>query len=789
MNNKIEKILEFGKIKAQLASYAVTKQGIDRIEKMKVLTKREKVQIQLEETEDGMKLLRTTGGIPVAVIENIQPHIKRLEIGANLNGVELAQIAKMLRVSTEIARFFEEQKEKEVELFHLYDWAEKLVYHPEINRTLRQSVDEDGRILDEASVELTQIRRQILRTEGEIRTTLGELIRGKNAKYLSDTIITQRSDRYVIPVKQEYKNVFGGVVHDSSASGQTVFVEPRAVLDLNNRLRQAQLAQRQEIERILAELSALLAPHTRELSNNSYVVSHMDIIEAKARLAKEMKAIVPKINEENHVSLFSARHPLIDKKQVVANDLLLGKDFQAMVITGPNTGGKTITMKSLGLLQLMAQAGLAIPVAEESEIGIFTEIFADIGDEQSIEQSLSTFSSHMTNIVDILRKMDKNSLILFDELGAGTDPQEGSALAIAILDKVQAVGAYVVASTHYPELKVYGYNRIGVINASMEFDVESLKPTYRLLIGVPGRSNAFDISARLGLSGEIIQSAKDLVDEESQNINEMIHDLESRRKMAEQEFFEARANVEEAGGLLAELKEMYHLFVEERERELEKARKQANSLLENSRDEAEKIISDLREKQKSIGKVQIKEHELIEAKGAIDRLQHEEVLAKNKVLKRAKKAKKLQSGDEVLVESYGQRGNLIRQNKDGSWQVQVGILKMNISENEMTPVAKEKQETTTFTKVRSDVGTARKSVSSQLDLRGERYENALVELDSYLDSAILAGYPQVTIIHGKGTGALREGVWSALKNHRSVKKFEYAPASSGGNGATIVEFK
>ena len=524
MNERILKTLEFEQVKKMIQQYLTTEQGEEEIRQLVPSSDSETVQAWLEETEDGIKVQRLRGGLPIPKLNNIKPHMKRIEIGANLNGLELAEVSRVLSTTSELVRFIEDLKDSELEFKRLYFWEEQLTTLPELSGKLRRSIEEDGRVRDEASVELRTIRSQIRRSEQTIREQLDGLIRGKNAKYLSDSLITMRNDRYVIPVKQEYRGVFGGVVHDQSSSGQTLFMEPKQIVELNNRLRQQQIAERTEIERILAELSAELVAPRKDILHNAYVLGRFDLMNAKARFAKALKAIVPTINAQNHVYFKQARHPLLDQEKAVANDLMIGEDFQAVVITGPNTGGKTISLKTLGLLQLMGQTGFPLPVAEESEMGIFAEVFADIGDEQSIEQSLSTFSSHMTNIVSILDKIDEHSLVLFDELGAGTDPQEGAALAIAILDAVGAKSAYVMATTHYPELKIYGYNRSNTINASMEFDVDTLSPTYRLLIGVPGRSNAFEISRRLGLDSMIIDSAKQIIDEESQDLNEMISD-------------------------------------------------------------------------------------------------------------------------------------------------------------------------------------------------------------------------------------------------------------------------
>lgn len=787
MNKKILDVLAFDQVKQLVGQYLVTAQGKEELAQLAPSANAQQISTWLAETEDALKVQRLRGGIPVPKIENIRPQMKRIEIGADLNGLELAQVGRVLVTANELKRFFEDLSDSEIEFERLYEWEKQLVTLPTLSRRLKEAVDEDGRLTDEASPELRVIRQNIRRSERTIRETLDSLVRGGNAKYLSDTIVTMRNERYVIPVKQEYRGVFGGVVHDQSSSGQTLFIEPKQVVDQNNRLRQHQIAERTEIERILAELSAELAPYQREILHNAYVIGMMDFMNAKARFGKELQAIVPAINTDNHVVFKQARHPLIDQEKVVPNDIAIGEDYQAVVITGPNTGGKTITLKTLGLLQIMGQSGLPILVDEESQMGIFQEIFADIGDEQSIEQSLSTFSSHMTTIVDVLKKVDHTSLVLFDELGAGTDPQEGAALAIAILDELGARSAYVMATTHYPELKVYGYNRANTINASMEFDVDTLSPTYRLLIGVPGRSNAFEISKRLGLDTQIIEQAKQIMDGESQDLNEMIADLENRRKMTETEYLEMRHYVEEAERLQKELKQAYNFFFEEREAELAKARKKANQIVEEAKEESEKIISDIRNMQLSSGQSHVKEHELIAARTKLSDLHQEEHLQKNKVLQKAKAAKTLKVGDEVLVTSYGQRGTLIKKMGQSQWQVQLGILKMTLPESDLQPAAPVKEP------VQRVVHTVRSAESShvpnQLDLRGKRYEEALNEVDQYLDAAILAGYPQVTIVHGKGTGALRQGITEYLKNHRSVKSFEFAPANQGGNGATIVKFK
>lgn len=790
MNKKILDTLEFHKVRKLVAAHTRTVLGYELAMAIIPETVYESVTKKLNEASDGLAILRLRGGMPVPQLENIRPHMKRIEIGATLNGVELSQVGRVLQTATELSNFFADLEDQEIEFLELYNWYNRIITIPALTKILRISVDEDGRVTDEASVELKQIRNQIRRTEQQIREQLDGMIRGKNARYLSDTIITMRNDRYVLPVKQEYRGIFGGVVHDQSTSGQTLFIEPKQIVDLNNRLRQHQIAERNEIERILASLSNELVPYRKEILQNIEVIAELDVVQAKAQFAKEIKGMVPSVNQDQYVFFHQARHPLIDADKVVANDLTIGHEYKTIVITGPNTGGKTITLKTLGLLQLMGQAGLPIPVAEESQMGIFSEIFADIGDEQSIEQNLSTFSSHMTNIVKIVNQVDEHSLVLFDELGAGTDPQEGAALAISILDAMASKGAYVMATTHYPELKAYGYNRPETINASMEFNVETLSPTYRLLIGVPGRSNAFEISKRLGLDHQIIDSAKLLIDDDSQDLNEMISDLESRRNMIETEYLELRHYIDEASHLHQELKTNYEYFFVEREKELDEAKKQANEMIKKAQEEADEIIREIRQMQLQGGnRESVKEHELIAAKMKLSDLKHEEDhLSKNKVLKKAKQQKQLKVGDEVLVETYGQRGILIKKLSNHDWQVQLGILKMKVNESDMVVVSPEKE-----SKPRRGIATVKTSqashVSNQLDLRGKRYDEALHEVDQYLDAAILAGYAQVTIVHGKGTGALRQGITDYLKQHRTVKDFGFAPNNQGGNGATIVHFK
>lgn len=785
MNSKIEKVLEFDKIRAQLAEYATSEKGKQMIKELPIEVEEKAIQNKIEETADGVELLRLKQGIPIPRLKDISFALKRLELEAGLNGRELSDILRVLTTTHEVERFFEKVEEEEIALKRVPRLVEKLESIPEVTKELEASIREDGYVLDSASPTLHGIRVGIQKTEQEIRRQMDQYLTGKNAQYLSDTIITIRNDRYVLPVKAEYKSVFGGTVHDQSATGQTLFMEPQAVVNLNNKLREYQVQEKREVERILWELSQKLMPYTNSLHQNHYVLARLDVVNAKAQYVNEIKATEPIIDRQNHVALWKAWHPLLDREKAVSNDIILGEEYQAIVITGPNTGGKTILLKTVGVIQLMAQMGLYIPAGENSRVGIFTEIFVDIGDEQSIEQNLSTFSSHMSNIVSILKQINDKSLVLIDEIGSGTDPQEGSSLAIAILDYIASKQSYVIASTHYPELKAYGYDRPKTINASMEFDGDTLQPTYQLLLGVPGRSNAFDISKRLGLPSIIIDQARGLLSEEDQDLNAMISDLEQKRRRAQRDADKMRHQLELSTQLLEDLQKETEQFKANKARLLEEAKERANTLIEQSKDDADKILSEIRELQLRSKQSTVKEHEMIEKKTALTDLKHEQDLKKNKVLRKEKAKKALQVGQSVEVLSFGQRGTLVEKVSDEEWVVQMGIIKMKIAVEDLAPIA-ETQEA----KQQVIVKSARSShVSSELDLRGKRYEEAMKDLDLYIDAAILANYPRVTIIHGRGTGAIQQGVHKTLRSHRSVASFEFAPMNTGGNGATIVTFK
>ena len=788
MNHKIIETLEFNQIKTALAHYLVSAAGRQELAALMPATDFDTVHQMLEETTDGADILRLEGGIPLPKLADVKPQMKRLRIGANLNGTELAQVTKVLQASMSVQNFFDQMREKKIKLRVLEGVVDRLVTIPSVTRRLVQSVDPDGRITDEASPKLHGIRQLITKTEDEIRTQMDHYTTGRSAKYLSEPIVTVRNDRFVIPVLARYRNKFGGVVHDQSASGQTLYIEPGAVMEDNNRLRQAQIEEKQEVLRGLAELSALITPYRHDILNNEQLLGHLDFVNAKATLAHQMKASLPLLSRDNVVNLRKARHPLIARDKVVANDIKIGKDYQAIIITGPNTGGKTITLKTLGIIQLMGQSGLFIPTEEGSTIAVFDNIFADIGDEQSLEQNLSTFSGHMDNVKAILDRITNRSLVLLDELGAGTDPKEGAALAMSILDAIGAKGSMVVITTHYPELKVYGYDRAKTINASMEFDQETLEPTYRLLLGIPGRSNGLEIAQRLGISSTIIDEARSLVSDDSQDLNKMIGDLVEQRRAAREENERLTKLVAKNEAKEKELTEKLDRFNEQRDKLFDQARSKANHQVSMAKRKANRIIHHLRQLEVQQG-ANVKENQLIDAQGALNALHQENPRLKNNtVLKRAKAKHDLHKGDSVLVKSYGQYGELLNRRGNHKWEVQIGILKMEIDERDLEKVAKKdlpKEKATRPQKLAVRTTQTRRT-SARLDLRGHRYEEAMGELSNFIDHALLNNLSSVTIIHGKGTGALRKGTQQYLQSNPRVKSFSYASPNNGGDGATIV---
>ncbi|MED0703873.1 MULTISPECIES: endonuclease MutS2 [Aeribacillus] len=786
MQERVLHVLEFNKIRELLKEHASSSLGKEKALKLMPSGDINEVLKRQEQTDEALTVLRLKGSAPFGGLSDIRPSVKRAQIGGTLGPQELVAVSAVLYASRQMKQFIEKlTQEEEVSLPHLEQLVSEIGIYLKEEKEIQRCIRDDGEIVDDASDKLKAIRGQIRTLEARIREKLESIIRSPSAqKNLSDAIITIRNDRYCIPVKQEYRGVYGGIVHDQSSSGATLFIEPQAIVEANNSLNEARIKERREIERILTELSKMVADISKGIIHNITVMGEIDFMFAKALYAKKLKATKPNINDRGIMKLYKARHPLIDPETVVPNTIELGEDFQSIVITGPNTGGKTVTLKTIGLLALMAQSGLQIPAEEGSTMPVFEAVYADIGDEQSIEQNLSTFSSHMVNIVKILQELNDRSLVLFDELGAGTDPGEGAALAIAILDEALNRGAQVVATTHYPELKAYGFNRKGVINASVEFDVDTLSPTYKLLIGVPGRSNAFEISKRLGLSKEIIERAKSFMSADRSKTDAMIASLEESKKRAEEDWMEAEKTLKEAEKLHKELQEQIIEFNKQKDRLYQEAEEMVKKRLEEAQKEADQIIQKLKNMQKEHSSA-IKEHELIEAKKRLEYAAPEFINTEQKSEKQKSK-KQLRPGDEVKVINLNQKGHLLEKANESEWLVQIGILKMKVKEEDLEYIGSPKQE---GEKTLATVKGKDFHVSLELDLRGERYEDALIRLEKYIDDCLLAGYPRAHIIHGKGTGALRKGVREFLQNHRAVKNVRFGEANEGGTGVTIVEFK
>ncbi len=781
MDTRGLKILEFPKIIDLLDKKASSLVGKELVQRLKPTNDLDRVIYLQDETKEGLDTIRLKGGIPIGGIRDIRPSLQRVKIGGDLTAEQLLNIVTTIYAGKKTKRFINVLHE-EHPVPILFSHAEMIRGLTQLEKSILACINEYGDIIDSASAELRKVRIQIRTLEGRIKEKLDNILRNSNIqKMLQESIVTLRNGRYVMPVKQEYRSAFGGMVHDQSASGATVFMEPEALVQINNQLKEQQIKEEKEIERILRQLSDEVRVEHDALFTNIEHLAALDFIQAKAELAKEMKSVQPKINKDGYLHLKKARHPLIPSDDVVPNDIMLGKDFSSIVITGPNTGGKTVTLKTIGILTLMAMAGLHIPAEEESEIAVFSSVYADIGDEQSIEQSLSTFSSHLTNIVRILEQMDQNSLILLDELGAGTDPTEGAALAIAILEKIRAIKAKVVATTHYSELKAYAYNRKDVINASVEFDVQTLRPTYRLLIGVPGRSNAFAIAKRLGLTEDIITFAKGQISEDNLQVESMIASLEKNRRTAEQDRIVAEKLRKEVEALKQELEGEKTKLEQQRVTYLEDAKEHAERIVSKAKKEVEEIIAELR-KLAQEEKTGIKEHRFIEMKKNLDKAIPEMNIKSKKV----KSNQKMEVGDEVKVISYGQKGIILEKINDKEFLVQIGIIKMKIESSDLELVVDKKKQT----KEIQIIGVKRTSTAkSEVDVRGSTVDDAIMEIDRYLDEAFMEGFKQVSIIHGKGTGALRTGLQDFLKKHPHVNKTRIGQFGEGGSGVTVVELK
>ncbi|MDQ6103904.1 endonuclease MutS2 [Staphylococcus epidermidis] len=782
MRQKTLDVLEFEKIKSFVADETISDLGREKVQEMAPASNFDTVEFQMNETDEISQIYNKHRLPSLSGLAKVSPLVHRASIGGVLNVGELNRIKRLVQVQNQFKTFYNQMLEEDEEVKYpiLHDKMNHLPILTDLFKEINEKCDAHD-LFDHASYTLQSIRSKISRTNQRIRQNLDRIVKNQgNQKKLSDAIVTVRNDRNVIPVKAEYRQDFNGIVHDQSASGQTLYIEPNSVVEMNNQISRLRNDEAVERERILTELTGLVSAESDALLVAESVMGQIDFLIAKARYARTIKGTKPTFKEERTIYLPNAFHPLLDKDTVVANTIEFIDDVETVIITGPNTGGKTVTLKTLGLIIVMAQSGLLIPTLDGSQLSIFENVYCDIGDEQSIEQSLSTFSSHMKNIVEILQDADQNSLILFDELGAGTDPSEGAALAMSILDYVRRLGSLVMATTHYPELKAYSYNREGVMNASVEFDVDTLSPTYKLLMGVPGRSNAFDISKKLGLSLNIINKAKTMIGTDEQEINAMIESLEHNSKRVDQQRIELDRLVREAQETHDALSKQYQQYQNYEKSLMEEAKEKANQRVKSATKEADEILKELRNLRDHKG-AEVKEHELIDKKKQLDD-QYEAKSIKQHVQK--KKYDTIHAGDEVKVLSYGQKGEVLELVGNEEAVVQMGIIKMKLPIEDLEKTKKKKENPTKMVTRQN-----RQTIKTELDLRGYRYEEALNELDQYLDQAVLSNYEQVYIIHGKGTGALQKGVQQHLKKHKSVRQFRGGMPNEGGFGVTVAELK
>ncbi|QAV17414.1 endonuclease MutS2 [Paenibacillus chitinolyticus] len=786
LNTKTFNTMEFHKITHKLSSHAATSLGTAKAAEVKPSGDFEEVKLRLQATDEAFAVDRLKGGAPFGGIRDIRAAVHRARVGGMLNPSELLDIATTIYGGRRLRKFLETMDEQHP-VPRLLSWAELLSDNKETEDRIKSCIDDNAAVMDSASSELSRVRSELRTGEARVREKLEQMIRNPSVqKMLQDALVTMRGDRYVIPVKQEYRSSFGGMIHDQSASGATLFIEPEAVVTLNNRLRELKFKEEAEVEKILRMLTAGVAEIEEDLLSDVELLAQLDFTFAKAGLAREMKATLPKLNDRGFLKLKKARHPLIPLDKVVPIDLELGGSFTTIIVTGPNTGGKTVSLKTVGLLSLMAMSGLFVPAEEGSELCVFDGIFADIGDEQSIEQSLSTFSSHMTNIIGILRDMTPKSLVLLDELGAGTDPAEGSALAISLLENIHRMGCRMIATTHYSELKAYAFERRGVINASMEFDVQTLSPTYRLLVGVPGRSNAFAIAERLGLPRAIIEKARGQVSDEDQRVETMIASLEENRLTAEAERHSAEQIRRENEELRAALSAERAKLDEQRDKVLLKAEREAQDAIAKARREAEEIIADLRRLAKEEAGA-IKDHKLIAARRRLD--EAEPKLRKPGAKRPERSKAEVEPGDEVRVVSLGQKGHVVEIVNSSEVTVQLGIMKMKVNKTDLEVIKASPQKKPVQQVAATVKRTRDDNIRMEVDLRGTNVEEGIMELDRFLDESFLNNFAQVYVIHGKGTGVLRTGIQDYLRRHKHVKSFRIGAYNEGGHGVTVVELK
>ena len=782
MNERNLRVLEFPKIRARMAALATTEMGRACALELMPSSDPFLVRRMQQQTEEASTVLAYNGSNPMAAFTDVRPFLKLAQIGSTLSAKAILQIADSMKASRLVRSALVTDREDTPLLTEL---GSRLYANRRLEEDIFDAILSEDEISDHASSELADIRRHIRVLNDRIRDKLNSIVRSPSTvKYLMDAIITMRNGRYVVPVKAECRANVPGIVHDQSGTGSTLFIEPMSVVEAGNELKQWAVKEKNEIERILAAFSAQIGPDAELIGDSLENLAEIDMIFARAALGRSMNAVPPKLNEEGRVNLIRARHPLIDPDKVVPSNLWLGEDFTTLVITGPNTGGKTVTLKTVGLLSLMAQAGMQIPAAYGSELAIFDEIFADIGDEQSIEQSLSTFSSHMTNIVDILDRVTENSLVLFDELGAGTDPTEGAALAMAILNRLLERKVRTMATTHYSELKVFALSTPGVENASVEFNVETLRPTYRLSIGVPGKSNAFEISRKLGLPEEIIDSAKEKLSGDQVRFEDVIANAEYHRQIAEKERKLAEEAHLETQRLRDEAEKLRSDLAAHRERDLRKAKDEARRILQRAQRESEQLIADLKKKNSG----ELKEHELhamrAKLQSAIDE-NSEKIEVPAGV---GEVPKTVQIGDTVELTNLGTKATILTlPDSKGECTVQAGALKLKAKLKDMRTAQPDKPKKQP--KAASRLHVSARPVETECDVRGCNLEEALMAVDLFLDGAVLNRLRTVRIIHGKGTGILRAGIHKHLKTHAAVKEFRLGRYGEGEDGVTIVTLK
>ncbi|MDK9710287.1 endonuclease MutS2 [Acidaminobacter sp.] len=790
MNPRSIRVLELPKIIAMLAELVSCGLTRERVLDLEPSGDYGEVRDRLNETDEASALIMRHSSPPFGPVHDLRAHAKISAIGSFLSPGQLMEVSDTLRTARNVKQFITKNAGEGSEMPILKGLADGLVPVKPLEDTINNAILGENLVSDNASHELRKIRREIENKHQAIRNKLDSIIRDtSNQKYLQDALVTIRQDRFVVPVKNEYKHMIKGLVHDQSGSGSTLYIEPFAVVELNNGLKELRLKEQEEIIRILTEITAEVAEVADTLLSNQETLVQLDFILAKGKLAHKMKGTSPELNREGKIRLKNGRHPLIDPKVVVPTNFWIGENFKTLLITGPNTGGKTVTLKTVGLLTLMTQCGLHIPADYGSKIAVFDQVFADIGDEQSIEQSLSTFSSHMTNIVDILNHVDANSLVLFDELGAGTDPTEGAALAKAILTKLFAWKVTTVATTHYSELKEFALVTQGVENASVEFDIETLSPTYKLLIGVPGKSNAFEISRKLGLSKEIIESAKTWIETNAIAFEDVLAKIEYNRKTSEAERDEAVRMRIEAEKLRKSLEEKDEKIAEQRARLIREAKEEARKLLREAKEEADALAKELRDISGGLSKEHLRRVEELrrKLKSNMDDLQTPLL----EDLYEVEPPKNLKLGDLVQLVHLNQRGNVVTlPDAGGDLMVQVGIMKIGVNVSNLKKI----EEKVTPAKRQSKGGgrgfeTKSLNARTEIDLRGLNVEEAMAELDKYLDDACLANLKTVRIIHGIGTGALKAGLKPYFRNHPHVKTARDGAYGEGGIGVTVLELK